>query len=106
MDNDKEMREKLSKALGARVDHAYGKATQNIYSWEEIFTEIGKLLERAKEVDIQKNPFTPIRRTDEQPEVTPNYPRTMSQPHYHSGSPCWNNPCDCVDNSIDTTCRE
>jgi hypothetical protein len=92
MDNDKELREKFSRVLGAPISQRgmYGVSDdkQSVYSWEEIFTEIGKLLQRANTPKIEyitreKDPLY-------------NYPKQKNplEPHYHgNGIPCWNNPC-------------
>jgi len=88
--NDKELREKFSKVLGApyttrsMYDSTSSRAT---YSWEEIFNEIGKLQERAtfRESDLIRRETEPYPYKDE--------PSQKQPPHYHNGSPCYNNPC-------------
>lgn len=55
--DDEKFRESLSVALGAgtRKKSTYGEEEQVIYSWFAIFCEIGKLLERKQQTDLQQN---------------------------------------------------
>ena len=57
MENDKELREKFSKVLGApsAPTNAYStKESYQTYSWEEIFCEIGRLKERAEQKPVER----------------------------------------------------
>jgi hypothetical protein len=88
MENDKELREKFSKILGApnKKKGMYDYVDERVtYSWEEIFTEIGKLIERSEKPPVEKwipRYDIPVRNEFPKPE-----------PHYHGTMPCYNNPC-------------
>lgn len=44
---DLEARTELSKVLGAPSVYQYGSSKERIYSWAEVFSQIGRLQERA-----------------------------------------------------------
>lgn len=46
---DLEARTELSKVLGASSVYQYGSRKESIYSWAEIFSQIGRLQERASQ---------------------------------------------------------
>jgi hypothetical protein len=56
MERDKDIREHLSIALGAGTyskGHYSDDRVHIVYSWFSIFREIGKLLERKKQADVE-----------------------------------------------------
>lgn len=79
---DKELREKFSKVLGAP---RYGlSSTVEIFSWEEIFCEVGKLQERANRPIPPPMPFP----------TTPQSESKEAPYHFHEGGiKCYKNPC-------------
>ena len=80
--DDKDIREKFSKVLGAPE---YGlSSTKVVYSWEEIFCEIGKLQERANR-PIPSIPFLTG------PMQSADYKEAAF--HFHNGMKCYQNPC-------------
>lgn len=74
MERDTELRTKFSKVLG-RYD------LQSNLSWEEIFAEVGKLIERAE----QRNPYLATTQN-------PNLLGTSGN-HFHNGAGCLNVDC-------------
>lgn len=53
---DSDIRAKLSDALGAgtyKKSHYSDESVQIVYSWFTVFREIGKLLERKKQADLE-----------------------------------------------------
>lgn len=88
MENDKELREKFSKILGSPLEQRGMSYVSNnkheVYSWEEIFNEIGKLQERANQPPQVVKEYWP--------SPTPGGVGS-SNVHYHNGMPCYQNPC-------------
>lgn len=54
--SDRNLREKLSDALGAGTykEHSYSDPKPVVYSWFTIFRELGKLLERKDQSELQE----------------------------------------------------
>jgi len=55
-DNDETLRLNLSNALGSgfvKKQYSYDSNERYVYNWYEIFREVGKLLERKKQTDLE-----------------------------------------------------
>lgn len=84
---DASLRNKFSKVLNSPIKKKgmYDFSDERvIYSWEEIFNEIGKLQEKAES-----------KKTEYISYPVPTCPSNTVDPnlHYHNGIPCRQNPC-------------
>jgi len=82
-----EHRKELSKILGLTKRFVNLNTKDELPSWAEIYTEIGRLKERADRPEPKMNEYpqnpSPVRLLG---ETAPPF-------HYHNGSKCYLNPC-------------
>jgi hypothetical protein len=85
MENEKMLQE-LGKILG--IDGRIGN-TSKIVTWAEVFTEIGRLIERANP-PVKNDPFPPLNPLNPFGGIGTT---TTAPHHFHDGMICYKNPC-------------